>query len=123
MKATTIKLAMYDSHTKDHTQMLPVPAYYVPGTDDLLAVHHPAHFLGQNRYEPGERDWVMTHVPSGFSLGFTKHTRKTAIAYGMRLYKAAKKHHVPLKSVNPARLKKRWGKALDDCGIVVRRVA
>lgn len=123
MKPVTIKLAMYHSRTKSHTLMLPVPAYYVPGTDDTLAVHHPAHYLGTDRYEPGERHWAVTHVPSGFSLGFVKPTRRTAIAYALTLHEAAKRHRVPLKSANHTRLAKSWGRALSDCGISVRAVA
>jgi hypothetical protein len=123
MKATTIKLAMYDSGTKSHTQMLPVPAYFVPGTNDTLAVHHPAHHIGLNCYEPGERHWCVTHVPTGFSLGFTKPTRSAAIAYALEMHAVARKRRVPLKSADHQRLAKRWARALADCGIKLRAVA
>lgn len=118
MKQVTVKLAYWDSSASDFTCMVDTPAYYVPGTEDLLAVHHPA----GNDGVLNQHEWAVSHVPTGFALGFKKPTRAAAIAFGLKMYRAAKAGKVPLRSVHKTYLQSRWAKVLRKAGIVARPV-
>jgi hypothetical protein len=67
---------------------LEVEAFYVPGTEDLFAVHaEEVAAPSQEDPEASETWWSLTHVPTGYQAAFCP-LRRTAVYIGQQIFQA-----------------------------------